>query len=172
MSILLILFLAFSVLSLLTIAHGQYCKCRHSKAYTLQKNVQDIVSILVMIPAAHLMLLTKDGEDSPWWWWLLSYSAAALVSALLQAATLIVCKRVWRTSPPQHISVVKTPRKIAIFGYVAGITIELVTVCFFCFFFFTQDFTETSETIIFALVTALFLTGAYFQFQELRRILK
>lgn len=154
-------------------AHMQYMKAHLSKVYDWQKKADSILSLLAYLSASWtFMSHLADGEESGIGWWLLCFALGMVAVAILRAVIERISEKIWHVDKDTTITTVQLPRSVKIASHAITIIIELALVAFFCYGTFTGKAGSTTDYIIFCMCIALFLGGAYFNTQELRKLLK
>ena len=154
-------------------AHMQYIKAHFSKVYDWQKKADSILNLFAYLSASWaFMSHLADGEESGLGWWLLCFALGMVAVAIFKAVIERIFEKIWHIEKDTTITTIQLPHSVKIASHFITIILELALCAVFCYGTFTGKADSMSDYIIFGVCIALFLGGAYFNTQELRKLLR
>lgn len=147
-----------------------YQRANRGKAYVVQRKTADLLWNLAYINAAWVGMhfLANDG-DAGIGWWLLSFALGVAVTAACKAVTERSCEKMWPKREDATVEEVLMPKWANVALNAGIIVIELCLAAGFCYALCTGKAEGAKDIAVFVLCILMFLGGAYFNGQMLRK---
>ena len=164
-----ITFVATMAVTLCSDAFAQYAKGKLDKVYIMQMSTNKFLGLMAALTCSWgILYLLGEGSDSSLGWWILAFAISMTVVAGIRYLFHLVWTRIW---PVGNLNVVRveTPTSLFALGHLAAAAVELALAGLFIYLASTTEKPSAWVFIATGGLVLLFLAGAAFNVQAIRK---